>query len=96
MACECFKKAKCNLNENFRNAVKDNCVEVLESDFKNYSFIFTPGDWPPVHLPYIFHYRKAKKNGEPEARVTKVEHAVIMTYCPFCGTKFEGKSGEGK
>ena len=91
MACNCFEKISNDFDQRFRNAVKENCSEVEESGFQNQGFILVPGDWSPVSLKYVFRYRKVKKNGDPEVRCTNLENSVLMSYCPFCGTKFEGK-----
>ncbi|MBQ0956972.1 hypothetical protein [Serratia symbiotica] len=94
MACNCFEKISNDLDQRFREAVKENCVEVVESEFENHGFVIAKGDWSPIYLKYIFRYRKAKKNGSPEVRCTNLENSVFMSYCPFCGTKFEGEDGK--
>lgn len=91
MACNCFQTIKQRMNERMREAVASNCAEVDESDFDNRVFILEKGDFCDVMLPYRFRYYRRKKNGEPEQRCTNADTRIAINYCPFCGTKFNGK-----
>ncbi|PSR44689.1 hypothetical protein C8256_21730 [Kluyvera genomosp. 2] len=91
MACNCFQTIKQRMDERMREAVASNCVEVDESDFDNRVFILEKGDFCDVMLPYRFRYYRRKKNGEPEQRCTNADTRIAINYCPFCGTKFNGK-----
>lgn len=91
MACNCFQTIKQRMDERMREAVASNCAEVDESDFDNRVFILEKGDFCDVMLPYRFRYYRRKKNGEPEQRCTNADTRIAINYCPFCGTKFNGK-----
>lgn len=91
MACNCFKDIKERTDARLREAVASNCAEVDESDFDNRVFIFEKGDFCNVMLPYRFRYYRRKKNGEPEQRCTNADTRIAINFCPFCGTKFNGK-----
>lgn len=92
MACNCFKDIKERMDARLREAVASNCAEVDESDFDNRVFILEKGDFCNVMLPYRFRYYRRKKNGEPEQRCTNADTRIAISYCPFCGTKFNGKN----
>ncbi len=94
MACKCFQETQKAMDKRLREAVADNCAEVEESDFDNRVFILAKGDFCNVMLGYRFRYRKRKKNGEPEQRCTNGDSNIAINFCPFCGTKFEGKTDE--
>lgn len=91
MACNCFKDIKDRMDARLREAVASDCAEVDESDFENRVFILEKGDYCNVMLPYRFRYYRRKKNGQPEQRCTKADTRIAISYCPFCGSKFNGK-----
>ncbi|HIE8337035.1 TPA: hypothetical protein ACXPN4_003723 [Salmonella enterica] len=91
MACNCFKNIKERMDARLREAVASNCSEVDESDFDNRVFILEKDDFCNVMLPYRFRYYRRKKNGQPEQRCTNADTRIAINYCPFCGTKFNGK-----
>ncbi|HEB9105205.1 TPA: hypothetical protein R1B15_003991 [Klebsiella aerogenes] len=91
MACNCFKEVKEKMDTRLRDAAASNCAEVDESDFDNRVFILEKGDFCNVMLPYRFRYYRRKKNGQPEQRCTNADTRIAINYCPFCGTKFNGK-----
>ena len=91
MACNCFKNIKERMDARLREAVASNCAEVDESDFDNRVFILEKGDFCNVMLTYRFRYYRRKKNGEPEQRCTNADTRIAINFCPFCGTKFNGK-----
>jgi hypothetical protein len=41
-----------------------------------------------VMLPVNVKYRKEKSNGEPHKNFNSDSINIAMTYCPFCGAKF--------
>lgn len=91
MACNCFKNIKERMDARLREAVASICSEVDESDFDNRVFILEKGDFCNVMLPYRFRYYRRKKNCQPEQRCTNADTRIAINYCPFCGTKFNGK-----
>ena len=91
MACNCFKEYDARVKESITKKLGDQIGEIDESRFQHSLWNFGGGDHSPVALNYLFKYFRKRKNGENESRRTTADHLVMMTYCPFCGTKFEGE-----
>ncbi|OVZ98977.1 hypothetical protein CBW53_02940 [Yersinia frederiksenii] len=92
MACKCFNETSVRMKEHLLNHHGDSVAEMASYGFAHSTLIFAEGDFCSVMLPYSFRFYKRKKNGELEQRQTNGDSSVAMNYCPFCGTKFEGKA----
>ncbi|WP_145603548.1 hypothetical protein [Yersinia intermedia] len=92
MACKCFDEVSAKMKLHILERRGNNVAEVAESGFAHSALVFAEGDFCSVRLPYTFRFYKRKKNGELEQRLTNGDSSVSMNYCPFCGTKFEGKA----
>lgn len=93
MACKCFTEVKERMVERVKEALGDAVHSMDECDFGNRVWVLEKGDYCQVMLPFNVRYRKRKKNGDPEQRLTNADTKLAINYCPFCGTKFEGKAG---
>lgn len=91
MACKCFTEVKERMVERVKEALGDTVHSMDECDFGNRVWVLEKGDYCQVMLPFNVRYRKRKKNGDPEQRLTNADTKLAINYCPFCGTKFEGK-----
>ncbi len=98
MACECFKKTTALFRERISAKIGESLGEIEEANFEHSLWNFSGGDHSPVAMNFKFRYYRKRKNGELESRQTKADTLCIMSYCPLCGTKFEGneKSREAK
>ena len=92
MACECFKNVQAMMAERVKEVLADKVHTMEECDFGSSVYILADGDFCPVMLPFNVRYYKRKKNGDSEQRITNADTKVTINYCPFCGTKFEGKA----
>ncbi|HGL8774493.1 TPA: hypothetical protein ACI4FE_004034 [Enterobacter hormaechei] len=92
MACKCFTEVKERMVERVKEALGDAVHSMDECDFGNRVWVLEKGDYCQVMLPFNVRYRKRKKNGDPEQRLTNADTKLAINYCPFCGTKFEGKA----
>lgn len=92
MACKCFTEVKERMVERVKEALGDSVHSMDECDFGNRVWVLEKGDYCQVMLPFNVRYRKRKKNGDPEQRLTNADTKLAINYCPFCGTKFEGKA----
>lgn len=45
-----------------------------------------------IGLPVRYEYQKEKSNGEPYKNKNSDKVNLFMTYCPFCGEKFNPES----
>ncbi|XPL50833.1 hypothetical protein ACMFY2_13815 [Enterobacter cloacae subsp. cloacae] len=77
--------------ERVKEVLGDSVHSMDECDFGNRVWVLEKGDYCQVMLPFNVRYRKRKKNGDPEQRLTNADTKLAINYCPFCGTKFEGK-----
>lgn len=91
MACKCFKEREEVIKKSIKAKVEDQLGEVETTGFEHSLWNFTGGDYSPVAMNYQFRYYRKRKNGQNESRKTTADHLVMMNYCPFCGTKFEGE-----
>lgn len=92
MACKCFTEVKERMAGRVKEALGDAVYSMDECDFGNRVWVLEKGDYCQVMLPFNVRYRKRKKNGDPEQRLTNADTKLAINYCPFCGTKFEGKA----
>lgn len=90
MACNCFDKVAEACDKQIRDVIGSDLAEMGESGFENAVWVMSAGDHAPVSLKYRFRYYRRRKNGEPETRQTKSDTAIMMRFCPFCGTAFSG------
>jgi hypothetical protein len=92
MACKCFDEVADRMRDRIKERVGDSIAKVVETGFAHTVLLFDRGDYCNVMLPFTFRYYKKKKNGELEQRQTNADCSVAINFCPFCGTKFEGKA----
>jgi len=41
-----------------------------------------------ISMPFIIKYIRKKVNGEPEKRETTAHTYIYLSFCPFCGEKY--------
>ncbi|HCB3268621.1 TPA: hypothetical protein MYU63_004866 [Citrobacter amalonaticus] len=92
MACNCFAEVKERMEARVKEVLGDSIHSMDECDFGSRVWILEEGDYCAVMLPFNVRYRKRKKNGDPEQRLTNADTKIAINYCPFCGTKFNGKA----
>ncbi|MBQ4935606.1 MULTISPECIES: hypothetical protein [Citrobacter freundii complex] len=92
MACNCFSEVKERMEARIKESLGDSVHSMDECDFGSRVWVLEEGDYCQVMLPFNVRYRKRKKNGDPEQRLTNSDTKIAINYCPFCGTKFEGKA----
>lgn len=90
MACNCFDKTAALFKERITEKVGDTLGEIAESGFENSLWNFNGGDHSPVAMNFKFRYYRKRKGGGLATNQTKADHLCMMSYCPLCGTKFEG------
>jgi hypothetical protein len=90
MACNCFDKTAALFKERITEKVGDKLGDIAESGFEHFLWNFNGGDHSPVAMNFKFRYYRKRNDGELEVRQTKADHLCVMSYCPLCGTKFEG------
>lgn len=91
MACKCFDEVGARMKERVNTTLGDRVHTMDECDFGSQVYVLENGDYCRVMLPYLVRYYKRKKNGEREQRLTNADTKIAINFCPFCGTKFEGK-----
>ncbi|HEM8568368.1 hypothetical protein [Citrobacter koseri] len=93
MACNCFSEVKERMEARVKEVLGDSVHSMDECDFGSRVWVLKKGDYCAVMLPFNVRYRKRKrkKNGDPEQRLTNADTKIAINYCPFCGTKFNGK-----
>lgn len=91
MACNCFSEVKERMEVRVKEVLGNSVHSMDECDFGSRVWVLEKGDYCAVMLPFNVRYRKRKKNGEPEQRITNADTKTTINYCPFCGTKFNGK-----
>lgn len=91
MACKCFKEVGDRMKERVADHLGDSVHTMDECDFGNRTWVLENGDYCGVMLTYLVRYYRKKKNGEAETRLTNADTKIAINFCPFCGTKFEGK-----
>lgn len=96
MACECFQKYGDMLKERLTQKHADDIGKVDEAGYENSLLILNSGDHSPVAMNYRFRFFGKRKNGELARNRTIRDSLVIMNYCPYCGTKFEGSTTDKK
>lgn len=92
MACKCFESNAAMLKEHLLKRHGNDVASLEEARWEHSMYMLDGGDHSPVALPFTFRFYKRKKNGELEKRATNGGTNMFMNYCPFCGTKFEGKA----
>ena len=80
--CNCFTETLEKINEKIK---PKNCEE-FESDWKGKILRFDGGFG--VGLYVDSEYYKIKKNGDRFQNKTKNSNFIAMSFCPFCGKKF--------
>ncbi|QHA85575.1 hypothetical protein [Serratia rhizosphaerae] len=90
MACNCFEKTAALFKQHISAKVGDALGEIEEAGFEHSLYNFHGGDHSPVALNFQFRYYRKRKGGGLATNKTKLDHLCIMSYCPLCGTKFEG------
>lgn len=91
MACNCYEDLQKRMEERVKETLGGEMHTLEECDFTNSMYVLAQGDHSRVVVPFKIRYVKRKKNGEPEKRTTNGDSFIVIQYCPFCGTKFEGK-----
>lgn len=94
--CNCFDEIQANLEKRITDHLDTKGIKRAgEIDFgwQNKVWILSGGDNCPVSLKFEYKFRKLKKDNTPYANVTKEETNMMMSYCPFCGRKYQ-KDGE--
>lgn len=59
-----------------------------ETDWDNKMLSLEDGKYY-VMLNYKLAYRAKKKSGEMAKNITRLSNCVKMSYCPFCGVKYD-------
>lgn len=96
MACNCFKTLGEQMKNDLTKRHSSDIAEMDESGFDNQVFILASGDYAPVSMNFKFRFYPRRKNGEVSSKRSIADRSVLMSYCPFCGTKFEGAPATGK
>lgn len=91
MACKCFEEVQKKMLDRVKEQLGERIHTLDEADFGSQVYRLVDGDYCPVMLPFNVRYYKKKKNGEREQRLTNSDTKIDINFCPFCGTKFEGK-----
>lgn len=94
MACKCFENLGAQFKKHLTEHFGDDIGEIDEACWTNSVFVLAAGDHSSVTVPYTFRFFKRKRDGSLAQRCTDGSSFMTMAYCPFCGTKFEGKPKE--
>lgn len=81
MACKCFTEVKERMVKRVKEALGDAVHSMDECDFGNRVWVLEKGDYCQVMLPFNVRYRKRKKNGDPEQRLTNADTKLAINYC---------------
>ena len=91
MACTCYDDIESKLKERTLSVHESHLHKLLECRFTNTYYVLAAGDHSRIAAPVTVRYVRRKKDGSPEKRATNEDTFVTFKYCPFCGTKFDGK-----
>lgn len=89
MACECTKTMLEKVDESIRKTLPSNVVDgSYESQWQNKVYRLDGGK-NDVMLGVNIEYQQSKKDGTHYKNKSKKHIHVAMTFCPFCGEKYE-------
>lgn len=92
--CNCLKEVskkmeaqiKSNIEQKSKIAEYDDTVGFLENEGFGMSGTV-------LFLPFTVRYKRKKVNGETEQNWQTQKNNVMISFCPFCGTKIDEKKG---
>lgn len=85
--CPCIDKVTKDLQEKLKKEKDDVYEWEDEGSFQNVTI--RTGNVKTVTLPFRYSYTRRKNSGEPEKKLTNNSFEVMMSFCPFCGSKIE-------
>lgn len=94
--CNCFEEMQARLESRITDQLELNGIKhagEIDFNWQNKMWLLSGGDQAPVSLKFEYKFRKLKKDNTPYANATKEETHILMSYCPFCGRKYQ-KDGD--
>lgn len=92
MKCKCFDSVLAEVKKNLTEIqLKDIAVvpDSLSVGWEGEVWHSNDSNKSPVVLTISVEYRELRVNGAPYKSLTRKPFKVCMSYCPFCGSKYD-------
>lgn len=88
--CECFETVKKKHDAQMLSKMKNFRPETFKSEWDSQAFVMGDDTIETRHkITLTSKYRRVKNDNTDYAKETRDQANILMTYCPFCGNKFE-------